>query len=181
MTFVIPPIQQTNLTAAAISTQVWSDKEVIGAKTFYIENYAKTSGILISTPYTALDLTNVDAILVMFAISDNTDNVAKNMTFTLTIDGEAFVYASDSISDNTKIYFSLEPQTPGTNAILTWVAAEVGGFGVRTHEIIGSTDKYQGQKEFGGKAVTFVYQYDEAPGTAQLFKLDCYYTKIVVL
>lgn len=96
MSFAIPSIQSTDLTAAAISTQVWSDKEVIAA---YKHHYENESDIEITT-FTQnvykeiISLTDCNLIAIaILQVCDEADN--RPYHFKFVIDGETYENTAD--------------------------------------------------------------------------------------
>lgn len=162
-------------TAAAISTQVWSDKEVISAKTYNFDTFSKTSGIVQNTKFTVFDLTDC-SVTILRVLQDNTENDAKEVTFTFTIDGDTWETTNVSLTDNVvTCLVSAMPATLQTESEVT-SGYEGAGQPFSTVMIEASTTVYAYLPAYA-QSFKLEVDFDDAPGTAQTFKADVLYYK----
>jgi len=143
---------------------------------FYIENYSKISGFVISTLYYVLNAVSVEDIAMIVFYHDNTAHLGDNFTINVTIDGELFTL-TDDIGDQERWYLCLEHQTVGTNAVLSGIVNEPQAFGIRSDEISGTGEYYKDRKRWGGHSVTIAYQVNGAPQAGQRVDIDVYYRR----
>lgn len=175
MSFSIPAIQTTDLTAAAISTQVWADKEVISVPKLYVVNYSKLTGIAQTTWYTALDVEDIHELVLLSLAQVHDEAGGPEVSVRITIDGEVFTKTNTAFADSTQLYIYLTPPgSIGANPDLNIVSTP-SKCGLQNWQ--GAGAEYAGDGPIGGHAVKVEYRFDDPPGTNQKFYADIVYRK----
>jgi len=104
VSFSIPAIQTTDLTAAAIATQVWATKETISAWTLHDIETDLHAPPTQNVYHEVFDL-ETGQILHWIAIKqENGEVAAKNVDIKLTIDGEVYEKIGNAL-DHAEFYY----------------------------------------------------------------------------